>query len=149
MANAGGPFDSTSAGPGAVVAFDPTGNPLPGSPFTGGSIKGPWGIAIDGNDNVWVNDWIGEHVTLLCGARPANCPHGLTTGQEISPPSGYTSNAMTRLTGAVIDQAGNVWVPNNWKTIPIQTNPGGFGMLQIVGAAAPVKAPVFGPPQQP
>jgi hypothetical protein len=149
VANVGGPFDSTNAGPGAVVAFNSAGVTLPGSPFTGGSIKGPWGIAIDGNDNVWVNDWIGERVTLLCGARTANCPPGFTTGQQISPPNGYTSNAMQRLTRVVIDQAGNVWVPNNWKTIPIQTNPGGFGMLEIVGAAAPVKAPVWGPPQQP
>jgi hypothetical protein len=149
VANVAGNLDSTTAGPGAVVAFDPSGNPLPGSPFMGGSINGPWGIAVDGNDNIWVNDWIGEHVTLLCGARPANCPQGLTTGQEISSPSGYTSNAMTRLTGVVIDQAGNVWVPNNWKTIPYQNNPGGFGMLEIVGAEAPVKAPVFGPPEQP
>jgi streptogramin lyase len=149
VANPAADFDSTSGGPGAVVAFDPSGNPLPGSPFTGGSISGPWGIAIDGNDNVWVDDWIGEHVTLLCGARRVKCPPGFATGQQISPPSGYTSNAMQRLTGVVIDQAGNVWVPNNWKTIPIQTNPGGFGMLEIVGAAAPVKAPVFGPPQQP
>jgi hypothetical protein len=122
--------------------------PLGGRQRAGLVVTGR-GIGIDGNDNVWVNDWIGEHVTLLCGARPANCPQGLTTGQQISPPSGYTSNAMTRLTGVAIDQAGNVWVPYNWKTIPIQTNPGGFGMLEIVGAAAPVKAPVFGPPPQP
>jgi sugar lactone lactonase YvrE len=146
VANPKADFDSPTGGPGAVVAVDPNGNPLPGSPFTGGSIVGPWGLAIDGNDNVWVNDWIGERVTLLCGARH-KCPPGFTTGQQISPPSGYTSNAMQRLTGVVIDQAGNVWVPNNWKTIPIQTNPGGFGMLEIVGAAAPVKAPVWGPPQ--
>jgi streptogramin lyase len=125
VANPKADFDSPTGGPGAVVAVDPNGNPLPGSPFTGGSIVGPWGLAIDGNDNVWVNDWIGERVTLLCGARH-KCPPGFTTGQQISPPSGYTSNAMQRLTGVVIDQAGNVWVPNNWKTIPIQTNPGGL-----------------------
>jgi hypothetical protein len=28
---------------------------------------------------------------------------------------------------------------DNWKTIPIQTNPGGNAMVEIVGAAAPVK----------
>jgi len=149
VANVAGNFQDPNAGPGAVVAFDPNGNPLPGSPFMGGSISGPWGIAVDGNDNIWVNDWVGERVTLLCGVRTWNCPPHFTTGQQISPPSGYTLNAMTRLTGVVIDQAGNVWVPNNWKTIPIQTNPGGIGMLEIVGAAAPVKAPVWGPPQQP
>ena len=150
VANPAADFDSPSGAPGAVVAFAPDGTPLPGSPFMGGSIIGPWGVAVDGNDNIWVNDWIGERVTLLCGARTVKiCPPNFVTGQQISPPNGYTSNAMVRLTGVVIDQAGNVWVPNNWKTIPIQTNPGGFGMLEIVGAAAPVKAPVWGPPQQP
>jgi sugar lactone lactonase YvrE len=149
VANPAGDFDSPSGGPGAVVAFAPNGTPLPGSPFMGGSIIGPWGIGIDGNDNVWVSDWIGQRMTLLCGVRTNKCPPGFAAGQQISPPNGYTSNAMERLTGVVIDQAGNVWVPNNWKTIPIQTNPGAFGMLQIVGAAAPVKAPVWGPPQQP
>jgi len=27
---------------------------------------------------------------------------------------------------------------NNWKEIPIQTNPGGYEMVAFVGAAAPV-----------
>ena len=81
------------------------------------------GLAIDGNDNVWVSNFVGEHLTELCGARPENCPQGKNTGDAISPSSGYTSNLMVRLTTTVIDQSGNVWVPNNWKTIPIQTNP--------------------------
>ncbi|WP_255025277.1 hypothetical protein [Rhodococcus sp. GA1] len=43
-----------------------------------------------------------------------------------------------RNTGITIDQAGNVWVANSWKKIPIQTNPGGSEMVAFVGAAAPV-----------
>jgi hypothetical protein len=102
-------------------------------------IRGPWGVGIDGNDNVWVANFVGQRVSELCGARPENCPAGLHTGDPISPPSGYTSNGLTRLTAIVIDESGNVWVPDNWKTIPIQTNPGGNAMVEIVGAAAPVK----------
>ena len=58
--------------------------------FDGGtSIVGPWGVAIDGNDNVWVANAIGHSIALLCGARPANCPPGLKTGDPISPRGGY------------------------------------------------------------
>jgi hypothetical protein len=51
-------------------------------PFDGGkSIIGPWGIAIDGDDNVWVAKSTGRSVTKLCGAFPANCPPGTKTGE--------------------------------------------------------------------
>ncbi len=134
---------------GAIVALHNDGTPLPGSPYVSGGIRGPWGLAIDGNDNVWVSNFIGEHLSELCGARPQNCPQGKQTGDAISPSTGYTSNAMVRLTSTVVDQSGNVWVPNNWKTVPIQTNPGGNGLVEFVGVAAPVKTPMIGPPQQP
>ncbi len=59
-------------------------------PFDGrNSITGPWGIAIDGDDNVWVANATGRSITHLCGARPANCPPGAKTGDQISPPGGY------------------------------------------------------------
>lgn len=37
--------------------------------------------------------------------------------------------------------------PNSWA--PVQTNPGGNGMVEFIGLAAPVKTPVIGPPQRP
>jgi streptogramin lyase len=128
--------------------------------FQGGGLHGPWGIAIDGNDNVWVADFVGEEfpslrlfsglfaVSEFCGARAENCPHGLKTGDPISPSTGFTSDALQRLTGIVIDPSGNVWVPNNWKRIPVQINPGGDGMVEFIGIAGPVAAPRIGPPQQ-
>ena len=52
---------------GDVSMVRPDGTVLP--PFDGGkSIIAPWGIAIDGNDNVWVANGTGS-VTQLCGAR--------------------------------------------------------------------------------
>ena len=117
--------------------------------FQGGGLRGPWGIAIDGNDNVWVSNFAGIAVSEFCGAKVENCPDGLKTGDPISPSTGFTSAALQRLTGIVIDPSGNVWVPNNWKRIPILTNPGGDGMVELIGAAGPVKAPRIGPPQQP
>jgi hypothetical protein len=127
----------------------PDGRPAAGTPFSGGGILGAWGIAVDGKDNIWVANFVGESVSQLCGANPANCPPGLRTGDPISPPTGYTSDALQRLTSVVIDSSGNVWAPNNWKNIPILENPGGDGLVVFVGLAAPVKTPLNGLPQQP
>src|SRR5271166_1638942 len=64
---------------GDVCMVRPDGTVLP--PFDGGKgIIAPWGIAIDGNDNVWVANSTGRSVTELCGARPENCPPGKKTG---------------------------------------------------------------------
>jgi streptogramin lyase len=117
--------------------------------FTGGGLTVPWGIAIDGNDNVWVANFGGQHVSEFCGARPGTCPTGLHTGDPISPETGYTSDALTRNTGIAIDPSGNVWLANNWMNVPLQTNPGGHGLVVFIGLAAPVQTPVIGPPHQP
>ena len=135
----------------SVTMLDSSGTPNPLSPFIGGGIELPWGIAVDGNDNVWVANFTGtaERLSELCGATTANCPPGLHIGDPISPPAGYTSSLLTRLTAVVIDASGNVWVADNWKSIPIPTNPGGNGLVEFVGLAAPVKTPMLGPPQTP
>jgi hypothetical protein len=114
--------------------------------FQGGGLEGAWGIAVDGNDNIWVANFVGEAVSEFCGARVKNCPSGFKTGDPISPRTGFTSEALQRLTGIVVDPSGNVWVPNNWKRIPIQINPGGDGMVEFIGVAGPVAAPRIGPP---
>jgi sugar lactone lactonase YvrE len=106
--------------------------------FTGGGMRIPWGIAVDGNDNIWVADFDGLHLTQLNGA----------TGDPIAP-NGYRSDALVRNTAVSIDPSGNVWVCNNWLIDPVQTNPGGDGMVVFIGLAGPVKTPMMGPPQQP
>jgi hypothetical protein len=134
----------------SVTMLRSNGWPSAGSPYTGGGILGAWGIAVDGKDNIWVANFVGESVSHLCGANPANCPPGhQKTGDPISPSTGYTSDALQRLTSVVIDSSGNVWVPNNWKNIPIQANPGGDGLVVFIGLAPPVKTPLNGLPQQP
>jgi sugar lactone lactonase YvrE len=117
--------------------------------FHGGGLLVPWGIAVDGNDNVWVANFAGRRVSELCGAKPENCPSGTKTGDPISPEGGYESNALMRNTGVAIDPSGNVWLANNWRILAVQTNPGGNGMVEFVGLAAPVRTPVIGPPQRP
>lgn len=154
------------------------------TPFTAdGTTVGPWSVAVDGADNVWVADFFGKRIINLCGAS-GNCPEGMQQlGNRISPAGvpgreelgnggGYGANgALQAVTAITIDQAGNVWVANNFKDVRecllgegfpdpmeggstvgeerIQTTCGGNGAVVMFGAAAPVAAPMIGPPRQP
>ncbi len=142
---------------GDVSMVQPDGTALP--PFDGeGSIKGPWGIAIDGDDNVWVANATGHSVTQLCGARPENCPPEAKIGDPISPPGGYIGGLQI-VTDVAIDPAGNLWVANNWdmpeqgfKEVPepaLATRFGGNGTVVFFGLAKPVRTPLIGPPRAP
>jgi hypothetical protein len=142
---------------GDVAMVRPDGTVLP--PFDGEkSIIGPWGIAVDGNDNVWVANAFGRSVTHLCGARLADCPPGAKTGDPISPPGGYIGGLQI-ITDVAIDPAGNVWVANNWdrpdegfKKVPdpaLSTRFGGNAAVVFFGLAKPVKTPLIGPPRTP
>jgi DNA-binding beta-propeller fold protein YncE len=151
-------YDIMAKYPGGDVSMvRPDGTVLP--PFDGGkSIIGPWGMAIDGNDNVWVANAFGRSVTHLCGARPENGPPGAKTGDPISPPGGYIGGLQI-ITDVAIDPAGNVWVANNWnmpeqgfKEVPdpaLATRFGGNGTVVFFGLAKPVRTPLIGPPRQP
>ena len=96
-----------------------------GNVFEGGGLTIPWGIAVDGDDNVWVSNFGKQRVSHFCGVRTRNCPPGYETGDAISPDgTGYFFDGYVRLTSVQIDPSGNVWVTNNWKLLPVQTNPG-------------------------
>ena len=105
--------------------------------FTGGGIEGPWGIAVDGGDNIFVAKSRRPSLSILCGARPANCPLGMQTGDAISPATGYTATGLTRPSGVAIDGAGNVWVASHGTVV------------SFVGLARPLATPAIGPPRQP
>jgi streptogramin lyase len=142
---------------GDVSMVRPDGTVLP--PFDGGkSIIAPWGVAVDGNDNVWVANSMGRSVTQLCGARPDNCPPGKKTGDPISPAGGYIGGLQI-ITDVAVDPAGNVWVANNWdrpdegmKEVPepaLSTRFGANGTVVFFGLAKPVGTPLIGPPRAP
>jgi hypothetical protein len=132
----------------------------------------PWGIAVDGNDTVWVANFgfpfelrdpdhtssreQPNRVSHFCGVDTSKCPLTKSkcplTKQGVGVPisrdgTGYTSGALIRNTAVAIDLSGNVWLANNWKEIPIQRNPGGNSIAVLVGAAAPLKTPLIGTPQ--
>ncbi|WP_144637414.1 hypothetical protein [Bordetella genomosp. 13] len=149
-----GPADNPS-----VSLFNgATREPWPGSPFTGGGLTVPWGISVDGNDTVWAFNFGPDGVSAtpttaltgvsrFCGADASKCPAGLKVGDPISPPTGYTSDALERITGGQIDRSGNLWLMNNWKQNPNpDLNPGANSITIAIGAAAPLNTPVIGPP---
>lgn len=115
-----------------------------------GGLTIAWGIAVDGADNVWVANFTRGGVSHFCGARGGSCPAGVNTGDALSPDiTGYHSDLLDRNTAVEVDSSGNVWLTNNWKDVPIQPDPVGDAMVVYIGLAAPVKAPLIGPPQQP
>jgi len=131
----------------ALTMFAPDGTAT--GPLEGGGLHRPWGISLDGDGNVWVSNFGGQRLSHFCGARPETCPPGVTTGEPISPKTGYVFDGLTRNTAAQVDPSGNVWVANNWLPVPVQTNPGGKQIVVFVGMGAPTKAPVVGPAERP
>mgnify|MGYP003588174953 FL=1 len=142
-----------------------------GSARSPGGVAGPWGICLDGANNVWVGNFrplrrgsvFTGRLTQLAGADNKD---GLNPGAPMTPRSGYTLPSpgsqvimgnhqplygpdgppcfipMTRTTGLAVDAAGNVWTCNNWKpnfdTDTEDSNPGGDGMIILVGVATPL-----------
>ncbi|PTO54272.1 hypothetical protein CWN94_10700 [Vibrio splendidus] len=114
-------------------------------------IYAAWGVSIDGGDNVFVGDFLGTGFIQMCGENVSNCPAGVTTGEQVH---SYKSGIMQETTDTMIDDAGNVWVANNWNVIPalLDKNPdrrtatmgGGNGMVVVYGIAQPVQNPLIG-----
>jgi len=123
-----------------------------------GAITGPWGIAIDGNDNVWVASSTSSSVTQLAGVNPETRPAGLKTGDPITPHEGYIGGLQV-IAPIAVDPAGNVWVGNGFhdtetgfSKIPQEARSTDFGAHTIVvffGVAKPVKTPLIGPVRTP
>jgi hypothetical protein len=137
-------------GGGDVTLIKPNGQIASKQPIKSGVVN-PWGITVDGDDNVWVANFSGQRLTELCGTEPQNCPPGKRrTGAPISPKkTGYGFDGLVRNTGVVVDPSGNVWLANNWKKAAVQTNPGGYQIVAYLGLAAPLKSPQIGAPEQP
>jgi hypothetical protein len=116
-------------------------------------LRLPWGIAVDGNDNIFVANFAGQTLMQLCGVLEDHCPPGVTTGDPISPDSGYTFDGLVRNTAVEIDASGNVWLTNNWILNAFdpanQNNPGGHELVVFIGLAAPIRMPLIGPPRRP
>ena len=107
----------------------------------------PWSQAVDGSDRVWVAGFARRDVWLLCGVNTAACPPDSTTGTVLSPKLGFRSKAFQHFTSIQLDQAGNVWLSNNWSQLVPPA--GGTGIAEVIGAATPVCAPLMPLPAEP
>jgi len=132
---------------GSVALLGPDGTPK--AQFRGAGMTIPWGIAVDGNDNVWVGNFQGQRVSEICGLRVKRCRPGGGPGSPISPESGYGFDGLVRNTGVAIDPSGNVWLTNNWKLLPPPANPGGYEIVAFIGLGGPLKTPTIGTPRRP
>jgi len=122
-----------------------------------GGINSPWGVAVDGNDDVWIANfgplefddvYRKPGITKLAGKHS---PSRRPAGEALTPCSGYTlpsgghpvtlpdgspiyeygdrpcMSPLMRMTSVAIDQAGNVWAVNNWKPRFATNAPPGHG----------------------
>jgi hypothetical protein len=96
--------------------------------FTGGkTINVPWGLNIDGNDDVWVAGFWARNVVLMAG-------------EQIDPAGNvWSANNWNVVEAAIADDP--VRATSTWG--------GGSGLTVIYGVAAPVKTPLMGPVQRP
>jgi hypothetical protein len=122
--------------------------------FTGGgSVDSPWGLNIDGNDDVWVANIgaVKNGVVLMAGVDTRDHPAGTKAGDVIHL---FRSGSIQLLTDTSIDPAGDVWAANNWNlpAAAMDIDPvrrtstwgGGSGFTVIYGVASPVKPPRIG-----
>lgn len=133
----------------SVTMIQSNGKVHPDSPFKGGGVDSAWGICVDGDDNIWVAGFGNFSLAKLAGARASTRPKGKKLGDPISPSTGFTIEAMMRLTAVAVDASGNVWVANNWKRKFLSPVPAGSGIIVFVGMAAPVATPMQGLPKKP
>jgi len=139
---------------GVINMIRPDGTQLEPNGFSGGgAVDVPWGLNIDGNDDVWIGNF-GPHnfgVVLMAGADTKGHPAGTKPGDVLHV---FRSGSIQMLTDVSIDPAGNVWAANNWNDprAAVEPNPesrtstwgGGSGLTVIYGVAAPVKPPRMG-----
>jgi hypothetical protein len=142
---------------GVVNMIRPDGSQPSPTGFTGDkAVSVPWGLNIDGNDDVWIGNFWGRGVVLMAGDNTKGHPAGTKAGDAIHV---FKSGSIQMLTDVSIDPAGNVWAANNWNDLngaaapdpfrPTSTWGGGSGITVIYGIAAPVQPPRMGGPRKP
>lgn len=156
---AGHMLEVLSSNPGMVTGvvnmIRPDGSQPAPTGFTGNKeVSVPWGLNVDGNDDVWIGNFWGRGVVLMAGDNTAGHPAGTKTGDVLHV---FKGGSIQMLTDVSIDPAGNVWAANNWNDLngaaspnparPTSTWGGGSGITIIYGVAAPVRPPRMGLPR--
>jgi hypothetical protein len=141
----------------SMIRPDGTQQPSAGSGYTGdGAISIPWGVNLDGNDDVWATNGWTLGVVYMAGDNTKGHPVGTKTGDVLHV---FHSGDFESVIDVSIDAAGNAWSTNNWNDLPVATgmndNParstwgGGTGINVIYGVAEPVQPPRMGKMRRP
>jgi streptogramin lyase len=135
---------------GNVTLISPEGQVLQKQALEG-EIYAAWGVSISGDDTVFIGDFFNTGFIHMCGTNEKLCPDGKKTGEMIHY---YQSGVLQESTDTMLDDAGNVWMANNWDVIPalVDDNPdrrtatrgGGTGIVVIYGIGTPVTNPLIG-----
>jgi ethanolamine utilization protein EutQ (cupin superfamily) len=137
---------------GVVNMIHPDGTQSAPMGYTGDKeVSVPWGLNVDGNNDVWIGNFWGRGVVLMAGDDTKGHPDGTKTGDVLHV---FKGGSIQMLTDVSIDAAGNVWAANNWNNLDAAASPdplrptstwgGGSGITVIYGVAAPVKPPRMG-----
>jgi hypothetical protein len=98
---------------GVITMIRPDGTQPAPMGYTGdGAINVPWGLNIDGNDDVWVANFKARGVVLMAGDGTKGHPADTKSGDVIHI---FTGGSIQMITDVAIDPAGNVWAANNWN----------------------------------
>lgn len=106
--------DGASCGSQQLLRFTPSGEFVPGSPYTGGGVDGGgYGVTIDPYGDVWVGNF--GFASPGCTEQP---PHNSVSqfrgdGTPVSPAvTGWTGGGISWPQGTVSDATGTIWMAN-------------------------------------
>jgi sugar lactone lactonase YvrE len=103
-----------NSGNGSVTELSSSGPPTSNSPYTGGGLSTPAGLAIDASGNAWVSDNGGVAVSKFNSGGTAQSGAG-----------GYTGGGLGAPYGIAIDGSGDAWAVNsNSRSISKLSNSG-------------------------
>ena len=140
VANNGGPPNYNSR---TVCKIDPITGDVETFSINASKEAGPWGLNLDGANNVYVANFEDLSISVLNGSSVSSL-YGHQPGTELSPEGGYDFDGnIMRPTGLEVDSAGNVWVTNNYNVEADLY--GQNSVFQAIGLADPPKKPLIGP----
>ena len=113
--------------PDSITGLSSDGNPVTGSPLSGGGLDRPKAIAMDGENTLWI---VNSHGNSLSAYSQDQTP--------LSPEGGFRGGGIFHPFDLAIDGSGNLWIRNRSRE---NTDQAGTITL-IVGAANPQTTPL-------
>lgn len=95
---------------GVVSAFNPQGTPLSSTGFGSANAGEAYGLAIDGNDNVWLT--LAEYASHNGSKGSIEELAGVTSGSSLGTPTIFTDNSLDYPYAVAADSNGNLFIAN-------------------------------------